>query len=44
MDPAESNWYMENYYSFPEESAIGSARNEISNMNKLLSDQYSNFH
>lgn len=42
MDPTESN--LENYYSFLEESAIGSARNEISNMNKLLSDQDSNFY
>lgn len=41
MDPTESNWYMENYYSFLEESAIGI---EISDMNKLLSDQYSNFY
>lgn len=44
MDHTESNSYKENYCSYLGEPAISSALNEISNMNKLVSDQYSNFY
>lgn len=44
IDHTESNSYKENYCSYLGEPAISSALNEISNMNKLVSDQYSNFY